>query len=563
MTSYQRHLEAFRYIAENVKEYKIPESLEHWRRETRKTISYRGKCKYFNSALDRRMNNIARKFHADGYTFLEKVHLVFVFSWEVSDTFVKIVQEAKCTIKLDRNNRIKYFRSEDGSVVLSSDHNEDEKFFKGTLLTAKRQRSLLSAGNSKEFRHSQPTDPEPADDTKENDPESDSEDEAPTNVSDSQNSEYSKIQNGLCNGRINYNELDEQELEDVTVLKHLKITNGRKEATPQEQMQENKAPEMKEEINRNTSTNEKSNIKPEEDVDLINGSLQREASFNGQINYDNGEHPEFIVPVGYQLLDNQNKRHLEPSQEHAKRLKIEKSRESGLVDSPEINGVKPRNEEVEEAPEKIPEDSIEPTSRVTDESDIQNQVAEDKDHDDNQTQNLVQNNEKRVKIEDFLEEMQQEQEVIILDQKPEMPPPGTISLLKLAKQIDILAFNINLEDCFQEKALRAVRLFKAKNQAVPIHDFNQVFNVFLASLKRGTTRSSNENSMQLSRIFKHLQRNLIGPLGDVLMTEALGILDDEIQKLEGNEEKVPLKTVQSKIDCFMHFITSVWTDLDE
>ncbi|CAP34863.2 Protein CBG17101 [Caenorhabditis briggsae] len=158
------------------------------------------------------MNKIAKKFEADGYTFLKKVHLVFIFSWLFSDEFVKIVHLAKCTVQLDEKERIKYFCSEDGSVVLSSDHKEEEKFFKGTVFTPKRA-----------VRPSQPTDPGPAKNSnvKLENPgseESESEHEAPTNVSDDRNSEYSRIQNGPFNGRINYDELDEQEFDDVTTL---------------------------------------------------------------------------------------------------------------------------------------------------------------------------------------------------------------------------------------------------------------------------------------------------------------------------------------------------------
>ncbi|PIC13701.1 hypothetical protein B9Z55_027565 [Caenorhabditis nigoni] len=141
-----------------------------------------------------------------------------------------------------------------------------------------------------------------------------------------------------------------------------------------------------------------------------------------------------------------------PSQENAKRLKIENVEESDVVNPPEVDDVELRNEEGEEGEE-------------------------------------------------------------VLDEKPEIDWKPAISFRKLAIQIETLAFNINLENFFRETTLRTVRLFKANDQAVPIQDFNQLFNVFLTSLKTGRTQNSNENSMQLSRIFKQLQRNLIRPLG--------------------------------------------------
>ncbi|PIC13439.1 hypothetical protein B9Z55_027811 [Caenorhabditis nigoni] len=248
MTIYQRYNQAFRYIAENVKKYKNPESLALWRKECENDMPDIREYLDFRRAIDRRINRIASTLYAEGYTFLEKVHLVFIFSWAVNDTFVKIVQEAKCTIKLDRANRIKYFRSEDGSVILSSDHKKEEKFFKGTLLTAKRQRSRSFARSSKEVRPSQPIDSELADDTNENDPdseESESEDETPTNVSDSQNSEYSIIQDEPFNGRINYDELDKQELDVATYLNHERSFGRKPEKRPQNSWSSRNAKKVK------------------------------------------------------------------------------------------------------------------------------------------------------------------------------------------------------------------------------------------------------------------------------------------------------------------------------
>ncbi|CAO4374925.1 unnamed protein product [Caenorhabditis nigoni] len=251
--------------------------------------------------------------------------------------------------------------------------------------------------------------------------------------------------------------------------------------TANNQKQENEAPEIKKEANK------QSLLKSEEDGDVMNYD-----------DLDNWEYPEFTVPNDDEPPNQLKKRHPELSHGNPKRLKIERQEEPDLVNTPNID-------EAEIAP------------------------VED--------QSIDNNDQKRVKIEDFLEEIEQPIEEWIPDEKPEMPPP-TISLLKLAEQIEILAFNINLEDFFQEKALRAVRLFKADDQAIPIQDFNQLFNVFLTSLKRERAQNSNENSIQLSRLFKHLQRTLIRPLGADLMAEALRMLDDEIQKLEGNEEKV-------------------------
>ncbi|ULT91859.1 hypothetical protein L3Y34_009510 [Caenorhabditis briggsae] len=208
----QRYYEAFRYISENVKEYKNPESLALWRKECKNEMPDMRELSDFKRAIDRRLNRIAST----------------------------LVREAKCTIKLDLAKRISYFRSEDGSVILSSDHKEEENFFKGTLLTAKRQRSLLfdPTNKSKEIRPSQPTDPEPTNDTNDNSDnpdskESDAKDESVRNVSDSQDSEHSRIQNGPINGRVNDVERDEQEIDDVAVLKNERSFDRKPEKRPQ------------------------------------------------------------------------------------------------------------------------------------------------------------------------------------------------------------------------------------------------------------------------------------------------------------------------------------------
>ncbi|PIC13451.1 hypothetical protein B9Z55_027817 [Caenorhabditis nigoni] len=311
----------------------------------------------------------------------------------------------------------------------------------------------------------------------------------------------------------------------------------------EQENQESEAPGMKEEINRGTSTNENSILNAEEGVDVTTESIQQEAPFNGTIDYDEfdiDEYPEFMVPNEIEPPMQHNKRHPDLNHENPKRHKIDEPKESEIANPPEINDVEMRNGEEKAAQEveQNSEDSNEPSSGVDNESNNQNQVASvgDKSIDDKHAQNLVQITQKRVKIEDILDEIQRTPEEWIPDEKTEMPPP-TISLLKLAEQIETLAY-INFDQKFQQKALRAVHMFKARDKSIPIQDFNQLFNVFLTSLKRERTQNSDENSMQLSRIFKHLQRTLIRPLGEDLMAETLGILDAEIEKLGEIEEHV-------------------------
>ncbi|CAO4381600.1 unnamed protein product [Caenorhabditis nigoni] len=67
----------------------------------------------------------------EGFSLMEKLQLVFIFSRPVSDEFMLILTEAKFVIYLDEDNRISRFSTADGSVVRSSDHDPSVKYFQG------------------------------------------------------------------------------------------------------------------------------------------------------------------------------------------------------------------------------------------------------------------------------------------------------------------------------------------------------------------------------------------------------------------------------------------------
>ncbi|CAP20983.1 Protein CBG24359 [Caenorhabditis briggsae] len=353
-----------KFISNRIGAYSQPENLVKWCELAKKTINYDKSPLAFSSIITRTLDKIE---DLKGYSLMEKVRLVFIFSRRVSAVFVKELEDKKCVVELNDNRKITYFRSPDG-LVFTSEHIKQRKLFKGKRDYDK------PAGNH-----------------------------------------------------------------DLNVQK----------PDAQAGIQGN-----------NPAQNSIQNLKSEEGVDLINGSIA---------------------------------------------------------------------------------------------------------HDNNEAQNFGQNTRNRVKIEDFVEEIQQAPEVIILDEEAEMRPLvfEKISLRKLAEQIETLAFNINLEDSFQEKALRAVRLFKANDQLIPIQDFNQLFNIVLKNLKSGRLQNPTGTSIKLCRLFEHLARSLIRPLGEFLMADTLKFLEEEIEKLKGSEEKIPLKTVQGKLDGLMLVITNTWVNLDE
>ncbi|PIC26345.1 hypothetical protein B9Z55_018946 [Caenorhabditis nigoni] len=507
---------AIKFLSSRIKNYTKPQSLEKWSELAKKEVGYDKNGHSFSWVISKRLDRIE---HLKGYSLMEKVQLVYIFRRPVSPGFLKMLKDAKCIVKLNHSRKITYFRSEDRDIVLKTGTSLEHKkrSFKDKPCTDKKKTADIQVKTRSNVQ-TQPPPPSP------------------------------------------------QSLPDPPEMDDVEIGNEKKEAAQEKENKKNKAAERKKKENRGTSTKQKSILNTEEDADVTTESIQQEAPFNGRIDYDdfdNGEYPGFMVPDEIEPPMQHNKRHQTPSQETPKRRKIDKPEEPEVVNPPEVNDVETRNEEGKEAPEQIPEDSNEPTSRVTDELD-QSQAASVgyQSIDNNLAENLVQITQKRVKIEGFLEETDRAPEEGISDKKPEVPPP-TISLRKLAEQIETFAFNIYLDENFQQKVLRAVRLFKANDQTIPIQEFNQMFNVFWMSLKRERTQNSNENSIQLIRLLKQLQRNFIRPLGEELMADAFGILDNEIEKLGESEEKIPLKTVQSRIDALMHFITSAWADLDE
>ncbi|PIC13450.1 hypothetical protein B9Z55_027816 [Caenorhabditis nigoni] len=510
---------AIKFISNGIKNYTEPESLLKWCELAKTKVGYDKSSFSFRFIIAKRLNRIE---HLKGYSLKEKVHLAFIFSRPVSHVFVEELKDNKCVVELNGERKITYFRSPDGDRVLQSDQdpNPNTRKFNGKPVQQKKKTGDIQV----RIPHNVRTQSPPA---------------------------------------------SPQSLPDPPEIYDAEITNGEEEAAAEQENQENKAPEMKEEGNRDTSTNQKSNLKTEKDVDVMNGKIQQEAPFNDRIDYDDlddGEHPDFMVPNEIEPPNHHKKRHPEPCQVNPKRLKIDRPRESGIVDPSEMNSVEMRSGEVEEAQEleQSSEVSNEPACRVNNESDIQNQVAqvEDQSIGHNRLQKSIQNVRKRVKIEYFLEEIEQPPEEWIPDEKPEMPPP-TISLLKLAEQIETFAFNIYLDESFQQKTLRAVRLFKTNDQIISIQEFNVIFNGMLTGLKRERIQNTTRNSLQLIRLFKQIQRNVVRPLGEELMAEALGILEDEIQKLGDSEEEIPLKSVQVKIDGLMSLITSAWANLDE
>ncbi|CAP32896.1 Protein CBG14326 [Caenorhabditis briggsae] len=118
-----------RYISDRIGIYEKPESLSKWCKEALKEFSPRS-LNCMRSSVRDKLGRIER---LEGYSLMEKLQLVFIFSQPVSDGFVKLLKDAKFKIEQDERKRISRFSTENGNVVRFSDHHRDVKYFHGVL----------------------------------------------------------------------------------------------------------------------------------------------------------------------------------------------------------------------------------------------------------------------------------------------------------------------------------------------------------------------------------------------------------------------------------------------
>ncbi|PIC13420.1 hypothetical protein B9Z55_027797 [Caenorhabditis nigoni] len=248
---------AIKFILNGIKSYTEPETLWKWG-ELAKTEMGHGKCaKAFSKRIKRRLDKIE---DLKGYSLMEKVHLVFIFSRPVSHGFLKLLREEKCVVKLSGSGRIAYFRSPDGSCVLQSDHNQFDKNFEGKPYYYRKKTTDAQVRSSDNVQ-----DPSPP--------------------------------------------ASPQSLPDPLDIEDGEIRNGEKEATPEEEKQEY----------RSTSTKKNSNLNAEVNVDVMNEIVQQEPRFNVPIDFDdmdNEEYPKFMIPNHDESPNHHNKKHQNLSQEN-------------------------------------------------------------------------------------------------------------------------------------------------------------------------------------------------------------------------------------------------------
>ncbi|CAO4381550.1 unnamed protein product [Caenorhabditis nigoni] len=145
--------DVIRFISDRIGDYEKPESLQAWAEKAMKKLPSSRyallgrKSESLSRQLGKELNQI-EKF--EGFSLMEKLQLVFIFSRPVSDEFVQMLKDANFEISQDEEKRISRFSTEDGSVVRFSDHIHHQKCFEGVFYPVGRKRRAPEVQGLKE-----------------------------------------------------------------------------------------------------------------------------------------------------------------------------------------------------------------------------------------------------------------------------------------------------------------------------------------------------------------------------------------------------------------------------
>ncbi|PIC29759.1 hypothetical protein B9Z55_021247 [Caenorhabditis nigoni] len=196
-----------RYISDRIGNYDKPECLFQWCKKVLR--EYRPHKMFYANLMSIRVSQKLNSVETlEGFSLMEKLQLVFIFSRPVSDEFVQILTEAKFVIYLDENNRISRFSTADGSVVRSSDHHPDVKYFQGVDQQGNKAPKILQIKE------------EPVE---KNEPKFEEIKQEPKQEVDDFMDIGQNVQQPAFNGRINYDELDEQEFVYLGFPQNIKL----------------------------------------------------------------------------------------------------------------------------------------------------------------------------------------------------------------------------------------------------------------------------------------------------------------------------------------------------
>ncbi|PIC20773.1 hypothetical protein B9Z55_025851 [Caenorhabditis nigoni] len=134
-----KYEQCVKFISNQIRNYTKPEVLKMWVNESVENVpdlkNVNQECKSFYQSVN---TKLARIVASDGYSLAEQVQLAFIFSREVSKTFVKKLTENGYKVTLNNKNRIIYVESKDKLYCRSSDQGQNDLHFKGEPVSKRR-----------------------------------------------------------------------------------------------------------------------------------------------------------------------------------------------------------------------------------------------------------------------------------------------------------------------------------------------------------------------------------------------------------------------------------------
>ncbi|UMM37736.1 hypothetical protein L5515_009408 [Caenorhabditis briggsae] len=517
-----------RYISDRIGNYDKPECLFQWCKEV---LREKRTHKMFYAGLMsiRVSQKLNRVETLEGFSLMEKLQLVFIFSRPVSDEFVQMLKEAKFQIEQDGDNKISRFSTEDGSVVRSSDHHPSVKYFKGVLcLNTPLQNPASEVPQIKEKPKSiraklEETDAEIK--------------REPIDKKMAQEKEQKDVENDIPSPAVR--KIKEEPIENV----------------PIEPKQEEKGAKVKEEPIGNITMKQE----PKQEVDefMAIGRDFRQTAFNGRINYDELDEQEFLHP-GFPQNSKPDtarpqKRRQSSTKVSAKLVKtehVEEDATSSDTISTSFNQKLVKVEKAEKTPTSSAKTSVQLSNRKCHISTIpKKSVAASSDSID------MSGNQKLVNAEVSVETSSNSSSTLdasslvetTKNASPQPPPPEVkstamapdepkISVMSIGTHIETIAEYYELES-LKEKASRGIEKMKCsgEDKTLPVKKFCFLIVGLLICIEENLIRQT-ETSISLKSILKHLQLYLIRPLGS---EETLELISQKLLEFKNSADGVP------------------------
>ncbi|CAO4381603.1 unnamed protein product [Caenorhabditis nigoni] len=526
--------EFIRHISDGIGNYDKPESLSQWCEKILKefwadTVS---DANCMRSRVWKKLNKVET---LEGYSLMEKLQLVFIFSKPVSNGFVQLLKEAKFQIEQDGENRISQFSSEDGSVVRFSDHNKYVKYFQGTLCLRNRFQKNV---NKKRMAQ-----------------------------------EEEEIQ---------------QEADDENPGPEVpQITEEPVENVPIEPKQEEMNMELEEEPIGNITM--KQEPEQEEDDTIHIGQDVRQPAFNGRINYNDLNEQEFVYPgfpqnIKVETFIGPQKRRQSSTTVSVKRIKTEEMvSPATLLESIATSSIK-KTVKVENA-EKTLETSVIPrvensigtsftssksaeatpkvtlsTSDSAAMSSNQQLVNVEKSETNSasvetsvETSSHTPNSSSTPKATSSVktsENVSAEPLPLAAASTKTSPVEAAISVIGLATQIETIASYNELKS-LEQKASRAIeKMNEMGDKKLSVKKFNLLIGSMMVCLEENRNNNA-ESSITLKTLLKQLQLFLIKPLGTKIVDEAMQMMAGKIEEFKNNSDGVPATLLS---DCLTNLL---------